>query len=341
MAQLWHKNDDGDWVPAAKYARDASGWRKGTKIYEKTGASTWTLRYNSDVTPPATPTLSLGYNATTKVLTATCTMPSTADTNYMFLKVSESTNYPLLPNRNTSATEGNYIPTVQADGYPWSERPVTPSQVVTRSTGVAPGKTYSWALWARDDSFNWSARAQAQMKIPVATTTTPATVIKSAYVNVTDSASWNAAENYWRTDNTYVYQGGENWYGAWFYGSQIRSLLIRAKRVVDMKITIQRVNTTHGISGEAQVYLTPHRLDSQPAGSPVASFPSSDFLVGGLNRGETKTFTVPSAMWPYFISGSNRGLGLAIGTTTYVDNRYLYAYGRGTTSGRLWIQWEE
>jgi len=108
-----------------------------------------------------------------------------------------------------------------------------------------------------------------------------------------------------------------------------------------MTITITRANTAHGVAGPASVYLSRHTMAAQISGDPSA-YDTSGVYVGTLNRGETKTFTVPSAYYPYFASGQSKGLGLYYGPTSFTDARYLYALGAGSaSSGKVYIEWTE
>jgi hypothetical protein len=211
---------------------------------------------------------------------------------------------------------------------------------VSRSYGSqVSGRKWYWSAWTKDSAGNFSTAKLGSYTVP-AIVTTPTTVKKTGYFYPTDGGSWNGQSNYWRTDNSYVYQGGYDWYGAWFYGTRISGALARAKTVTKMQIAITRVNSVHGVSGEASVYLSPHWMASQPSGAPDALH-HTGIYVGTLGRGETGTFTVPSAWYANFATRKYTGFGLYVGSTSFTDNRYLYAHPTGSHYGRVYIEWTE
>jgi len=339
MAALWTKNPDGVWVPAQIYPHDANGWKRALKIYEKTGAAAWTQRWGSDTTAPAAPTITYTANATAKTYQLSIKMPNDADVQRMIIKYS-NTGYPKVP---SSAYEpgATYYTAVDTDGYKWSERPVTPGITVTRnSSNNTGGQQIYFSCWVQDTSGNWSSPGTLSFKFPTVTIQAPTTMNKSITLNCTDSATWMAADNYWRTDNNYVMAGGTSRVGLWFFNGRITSALLNANKITKMTIRIQRVNSEHGTAGEANVRLAPHMLNTQ-GGSPEGKY-SNGTLVGTLARGEVGTFNVPSAWWPNFVSGTYKGLGLNLGdSSSFTSPEYIHAYGAGTTSGQVHIEWQQ
>lgn len=344
MAQVWTKDQDGNWVPGLPLIKGSTGWVNGNIIYEKTGSSTWTVRWTRDTTPPAAPGLSLSGGTTTNPLTVTVTAPSASDTRLVRVKVSTSA-FPT----STSKSDSYYY-SIQQSGEPWSDWTVTPSQVRTKLfypqnmvplPSLVANTTYYFTAWAQDTSFNWSTATTASFKCPAPPAPAPVPVKKSAYITTTDSGSYSAQYNNWRTDSNYVYQAGsQDWRGLWFYSTKIKTQLAKATSIAKMQIYVQRVNTAHGVSGGANVDLVAHKLASQPTGDPIGSM-TGHSTVGTLTRGQGAWFNVPSGWWPSILSGTYKGLGLRFGTTSYTDNDYMYAYGAGTSSGKIYIEWWE
>ena len=325
IGKIFVKTTPTAWTLAkTAYARTAPGPQTPVfRIYKKTGVSTWTVIYERDVTPPPPPQTLVG-TMSGSTLTMSAKAPIASDMKQIVFRHG-NTAYP------TSITGGDGGTTVTAAS----------GQTVSASYGSqVSGRILYWAAFAVDTSGNVSAPKLLKYVTPKIVTTTPV-VTKTGYFLPTDSGSWNDVSDYWRTDNNYVYQGGFFWHGMWFYSTRITSALAKAKSINSMKIQITRVNSVHGISGEAQVYLTAHDLATQPSGNPN-THDTAGTLVGGLNRGETKSFTVPSKYYAGFLSHTYKGFGLFWGETSFTDPKYLYTVGAGSAvSGRVYISWTE
>ncbi len=336
---IWQKDGSGVWAPVQPNVRASVGWLPASFVKQKTGVSTWTTIWQRDTVAPGTPVLALAW--VSGALRVTATAPADVDLTNLVVKISTSA-YPVNPRANDS----DYVQTLYSTtNKPWSQWDAVPSQVLVRSYPPPPlaapksGSTLYVTAWAEDSSFNFSGAATASLKVPVVVPP-PTVVNKSAYITTTNSGSYSDTGNYWRTDNNYVYQGGADWRGLWFYGTKIRTALANANKITKMQIEIGRANTAHGVSGGANVRLVTHDLSSQPAGDPISRLTSSAFL-GTLSRGQYKWFDVPSSAWPTFVSGAKLGFGLRYNDTSYTDPNYMYAYGTGTNSGRVYIEWQE
>jgi hypothetical protein len=337
---VWIKKGDStnEWFQGQPYFKHAtSGWLLGSKIYEKTDATTWTLRYDGDATPPAAPTLTSTYNTSTLTWSAKITAPADADTAKVCIKVSK-TAYPT----NPGTQDANSPTNVQADGTPFWLYNTTAGTVSTRNlTGMVSGTKYYVSVWAADASGNWSTATNATFTFPYPPAPTKVLTTKSAYISTTDSASWRS--NYgWRTDNNYVYQGGpDNFQGFWFYGTAIRSLLANAHSVTKMEIYIQRSSSSHGVAGDGNIYVGHHDLSSQPSGSPGTNRVLGEYNIVDLARGEGKWVTITSSWYDEFAAGTYKGLGSMYSTTAVTSSYYNICYGKGTSSGKLKITWTE
>lgn len=340
MAALWTMNPDGVWVPAQIYPHDTNGWKSAKKVYEKTSTTVWSQRWSADQTPPAAPTITYTTNAQAKTYQLTLKMPADADVSRMILKYS-TTGFPKVPS-SAPETGAYYSVRAQDDGTLWSTRVVTPSLSFTRDgTGAIPGAIYYFSCWVQDTSGNWSAAGTASFKMPVYTAPATTTINKSLTLNCTDSGTWMFGQNYWRSDNQYVQTGGSTRQGLWFYGGKLSAALQNAKKITKFTIRIQRVNSVHGVTGEANVNLAAHTLNYQnisPEGKETGGT-----VIGTLSRGEVGTFDVPSGWWPNFISGAWKGLGLYYNGSdqSYSSPQYIHTYGAGTTSGQIHVEWQE
>lgn len=335
---IWIKNSAGNWVQGPLYVKTpTTGWARGYEVYQKTGASTWTMIYDGDITPPAAPTSNNSYDASKKYYNAQVVLPTTSDTVRGCIKVS-TTAYPVNPGVVTSGDTFTYANSV--DGTPiWLWDAIPGGAYTRRFTGMVSGKKYYVSAWAQDDSGNWSSPYHYTFTFPYPPAPTKTLVTKSAYVSVTDSASWRSAYG-WQNDNTYVYQGGDyDWRGYWFYGSGIANLLKNAESLTKVEMYIQRVNSSHGIAGDGNIMLGYHGYSAQPGGTPAVV--SGKYNVVDLARGEGKWVTLNNAWRASILSGSIKGFGLDYGSTSVSSSYYNYCYGRGTSSGRLKLTWTE
>ena len=337
MAGFFVKNTDGVWVPTShQYVKRAgSGWNRVLEVHQKTGASTWTKLISYDETPPSPPTITTVMSATAKTLTTTVKLPSQADVVGAVIKIS--------PKGYVASPESSeyYHSTVQADGQPYSTITAGPGATKTRvAVNAGSGRKYYIRCWAKDSKGNYSAPANWTGSFPYPAAPAPTLVTKTAYVTVSATASYSRNGSYWRADNNYVYQGGENnWEGRWFYGGKIKTLLSKAVEVKFVKIYLKRHNSTHGVSGKANILMGYHGQTAKPSGAP-ASLQNTTNVVD-LSRNEGVWYTIPSARYASLKSGQYAGMGLYAGTTSYTSANYAYLYGTGTDSGKLQIQWTE
>lgn len=339
VGSVWTKNDAGVWVQGQPYFKTSNGWLTGGKIYEKTDATTWTLRYDADLTPPGVISLTNGtWNTSNMSYTMTVKLPADADTYGGCIKIGK-TAYPT----NPGVLDSNCYTNTQADGQPYWLWTGAANSTTTRTTpgGLVSGSKFYVSGWARDASGNWSTPFQFNGTVPYPPAPVKTLTTKTAYVNTTDSASWRSAYG-WRTDNNYVYQGGDyNYQGFWFYGTQIASLLKNAHSVTKIEVYIQRVNSSHGIIGDGNIMVGHHDLTSQPSGSPGTNRVVGEYNLVDLGRGEGKWATVTSGWYSSFKSGSYRGLGTMYQTTGTSSSYYNICYGKGTSSGKLKLTWTE
>ena len=134
----------------------------------------------------------------------------------------------------------------------------------------------------------------------------------------------------------YVWQSGpkgDN--GDWYYGTALPDVLRYCTKIISAQITIQRYKGAIGPTGAANVHLGYHSYPSKIAGRPImAGFHP---VIGTLNRGQTKNFTIPADWYTSMINGSIKGFGLYLEPTTETSQDYMVAYGKGTVSGQLKI----
>lgn len=344
QGSVWIKNDSGVWVTGTPYFKHAtSGWLRGVEAYEKNvNDTTWDLIYDADITPPSSPQVSGSTNPPTYDNEAMryrplVILPSESDTVAGCMKVS-SVGYPT----NPGVLDGDCQTTVQYDGYPawlWQGTPGS-GATQTRSWGpMVGGRRYYASFWAQDDSGNWSAPTTRTFVFPNPATPTPSLVTKTAYVNTTDSASY--ANFGWRSGYDVYQGGGYNDQGFWFYGTQIKSKLANAHSITSIQVYVQRKNTSHGVSGDANIRIGRHGFTTQPSGSPGSNPITGEYVALTLKRGEAQWETLPSAWYSYFKSGTYRGVGLQYDYTSYTSSNYAICNGYGTSSGRIKLTWKE
>lgn len=341
MPDFYTKNDSGIWVRSdSQYVKYPSvGWKRVTDVMEKTGATTWTGRIVTDVTPPGPPIISnVSTSFDPNLITMSVKLPSDPDVVGGVMKLWHSA-YPTTP----TGSNGIVTTQPQADGKSWSNIDGPPGKTFSRRIdGATPGRKYYMRAWAVDQAGNWSSPASYYLQFPYPPAPAPKLVTKTAYINVTASGSWNRTSRYWRNDSAakHVYQGGDgHWDGRWFYGSAIKTALAKAHQIQEIKVYIQRVNSQHGVSARAQSRIGAHNQTSRPSGAPNAL--KSVTNGPALLRNEGAWWTVPSGWHAGFKSGGNAGLGLYAGATSYTHPNYLIAHGHGTSSGRIYLKWTE
>ena len=336
-------NSPDGWTQGQPYIKTPTGWKLALQWYAKTGASTWTLRETLDTDAPSKPTLvGMTTNSTNRKVTITVKMPADPDVHHATLKYSSS-RYP--------PDEYGALHTYPGDGLE-NRKSATPGSTVTWTW--TPGRydvTYYVSVWAVDPFGNASARLRLDFMVkpplvappPKSPKPVKATYNPSSSGTVERAGTWAGNWSSWAGD--LVIQAGEpNFAGGWFYGSRIKDLLKGKKKITKMTIRIQRVNSQHGVSAGANVYLVPSKLQTRGTAKtnrPVLTAAAAPVLVGTLTRGQAKTFNVPTAWWPRFVSGDYQALGLwtpSSSGTSWSHANYIQAYGRGTTSGQVYIE---
>ena len=326
------------WITGQLYCKTtASSWQPVVHLYEKTAPTVWTERFNADLVPPGVISLTGGlHNSTTGTYQMTVKLAADVDVTGGCIKISK-TGYPT----NPGVLDANCFTNVQADGKPYWSWTGTPGSTTTRITPKLLSNTrYYVTGWTRDASGNWSSPTQFSTVTPLPPAPVKTLTTKTAYVNCTDSASWRSAYG-WRSE-TYVYQGGDyNYQGFWFYGTAIATLLKNAYDITSVQIYIQRLNTSHGVSGAGNIMVGHHAFTSQPSGSPGTNAVQGEYNAVDLARGGAAWVTLNSAWDTEFKTGAYRGLGLMYTTTSVTSSYYNVCYGKGTSSGKLKFTWRE
>lgn len=347
MGQMYKKGADGLWKPAAPYARTSTGWKKSGKYYRKSG-STWALLWEVDTTPPAAPTVtSLVNDPNTKKLTLIVRTAADADTSAMDVRMS-ITAYPTDNKTPAQAFSGSTKTVAKSTSYTFV-MPYTKTNT-----------TYYFSAFVKDALGNVSARAIKSLKVPTPVSPVPtppptkpvvpgtpapppppapsptAPTVYKATISTTASASWTNDYDKWYPNVT---QGGLNDYkGCWFFGTRLTNVLKVARKIRKMTIRVQRLSSTHGVSGEANVLLVMHERSSA-SGAPVFS---NTVKIGTLSRGEAGTFPVPVEWWDNMQKSTYwKGFGLRGGDISYSSANYMVAYGFGTRSGEVYIEYEK
>lgn len=337
----FYRNEPDGWQQGAQYyAKSPTGWKMITQLYRKSGTTTWGLRESFDYIHPGRPSIiGTTVNSTNRSITVVARMPMDADMKNATLKYSSALHPP-----QERGAEYTY-----SDVNLQNRKNAGPGATVTWTW--SPGqydRTYYISVWAVDQAGNPSDRARTQVLIPSPKAAPPPTrptvpkIIKVTQNPVTSGSmertgTWANRWSSWAGDLV-IQAGTPNFGGGWFYGTRIRSALSGKTKINKMTIRIQRVNSQHGISAGATLYLAPHRLSDKTATLAPAATPVN---IGTLTRGQTKTFNVPSAWWPHFLSGTYRGLALwspSSSGTAWTHSSYIQVYGRGTTSGQIYIE---
>jgi hypothetical protein len=333
------KDETGVWRDALPYIRTAAGWARVKIGYRKTSPTVWTQFFVLDLTIPAVPVVT-SITRDGARLKITITAPASTDVKSLRVKVGKriATNLEV---------DSDYITTADANDPAWSEWQVTPNQVRTKYYPVAGtltnGATYYVTAWAQDASRNFSPPAVASFKYtePVV----PVPVKKTAYVTTVDTTTFRRVQNtYYRADKLMRLGSVNELVGLAYYSNKIAATLKNAKRLTLVKIGLQRTNTDY--VGAGQFRLLAHTqtgysaVDIDTGGRVVFSDP----VWHTLNRGQSASVVIPEAWYPAILAGKVKGFGLYSQVSTGIDTIDPYAvtfHGFGTTSGRVYLEYEE
>ncbi|WP_257064271.1 poly-gamma-glutamate hydrolase family protein [Priestia megaterium] len=133
----------------------------------------------------------------------------------------------------------------------------------------------------------------------------------------------------WYGQNEVVqgYWGGYGVYeGLWIFGSS-PSTAVTGKTIKSMRLKVTR-KSAGGNSGAVTCYFRPHTYTSIPAGDPTFLNAST---TATFKWGESKWITIPSSFYSYFQSGSAKGVGI------YIESTSGSYYAKFTTSATLEI----
>lgn len=336
----FHIREQRGWQSGRPWVRIGNGWRQGRFAWRKTGATTWTQFFALDTEHPGQPALlSLTIDQARRRVTVVSRMPADDDLSHGTLKYA-SGSHPL-----TEAGDSNIYP----DSDLVNRISVPPGSYMPHLTWTWTPERYNTkyyvSIWAVDTSGNASSRRLAELTIPSPSTPppTPPQVHKITY-NPVNSASYDHVRKFWNTAyyGNLAVQGGDGRYqGCWFYDNKIPSALANRNTIEKFTIRIQRAPSAHGVSGAANIYLAPH-MSSNHSGGRNGQAPRvgrSPVQVGTLNRGQAKVFNVPTEWWPEFLDGTLKGFSIYVTSATpWTSPNYVLAYGKGTTSGQVYIE---
>lgn len=328
-----------EWFKSSRhYVKTSTGWRRSYQVWVKTGASTWTRGFVNDEVLPTLPTVvEVGYHPKDKKVLIRIAVPNEPDINRTVLKYSP-TAYPL------NALDS-------ANMQPWSIKQVTPGgSYVYEFTVAYTGRTYYVSIWTVDNQDRASIRRRIEVMVPNPSEPAPppptTPVVKSATYNATESGSWNLSgmnvPNWSSTLGSTVGQGGSyNHRGVWFYSGKINTALKNAKKIRRMTLKVTRINSSHGVSTAANVWLSPCLQVSKSSGKPFG-VTALHYKAATLGRGQTKTIEIPSTYYQGFLNGTYKSFCIWAGDpTSYSSPDYILCHGAGTTSGQVYVEWEE
>jgi len=349
MGDMLVKTTEEQWTKGQPFVRTATGQSRARfayrKIIDEAGDPAWVEFWRADSTAPGVPTnLKLevsgfgGFNIT---------VTAPYDTDVMSLRVKVGK---IVPSNNT--LDSAYLSTMDGSDPAWSEWMVAPGQTRTKkyppSGSLVSGTTYYVSVWAQDTSRNFSAPATKSIVYKSLSPTT--TVTRSTYITTVDSTTFSKEKNiYNRTDKLVRTGHPNNNHGIWYYGDKISALLQGASRINDVKIEIQRLASSP--SGIDQSISTATRFKF--FGHNMTTWSNIDIhdpsrivfagelwgTYGGLERGQSKVYTVPSAIWPMLLSGKLKGFGVYTNVSASPSVDMGTYYGFGTNSGRLFISY--
>ncbi|MEK1828988.1 alanine-zipper protein [Priestia megaterium] len=120
------------------------------------------------------------------------------------------------------------------------------------------------------------------------------------------------------------YWGGYGVYrGLWFFGTSL-SDTVKGKTIKSMRMYVKRT-TSGGNSGSITCYFRSHNYTGQPSGTPSLG---GSYTTATFKWGEGKWINIPSSMWSDFTSGTAKGIGVYINSTS---QNYYARFGTSAT----------
>jgi len=163
----------------------------------------------------------------------------------------------------------------------------------------------------------------------------PPPTVRTANISAVSSSTWSPSWGGWRTDDDDVRQGGTSAQrGFWFYGTAIAAAK-GSGTIVSGTVYVERRDSTHGVSGAANVRIGTHGNATRP-GSGASAHANVQAYNGRLLRGQDDMFALSAAHIAALNAGAH-GLGLEPGVVGTAVADYLIALGVGATgaSGQL------
>lgn len=133
----------------------------------------------------------------------------------------------------------------------------------------------------------------------------------------------------WYNQNEVVqgYWGGYGKYrGLWFFGSS-PSDTVKGKTIKKMRLFVTREDKG-GNSGAVTCYFRPHNYTAEPTGQPTLQ---STYTTASFKWNEGKWITIPSSFYSTFQSGTAKGIGI------WIDSSSSSYYAKFTASAKLEI----
>lgn len=356
MGEIWTAQLNGTWKKGGNpLVGTATGYVPGRYVWRHNGTS-WVQVWVRDSTPPTTPTVALSlYPGTKNVIIVQVTHGAVLPITRTVVKANWTGSWP----SNPGTVDGDYFSqtTTGGSGGPeeWSEywknmtigantsgAKYLPSSYQTFSIPLST--TVRVNAWAQDDYFNWSGSGGAAITTLAPDPPAPSLREVSAEFQCSDAGQWSTNNNYWTSSgnsNGYGGQGGDYALeGYWFYNGNISANLPNMVNGLEVRCFVYRVNSTHGVSGNAHVNVGVHRAVTKPGGSPgIAS------LWGGgidLGRGVGGWYQLNSGWMGEMKGGTIAGMATGgVGKTSYTSTAYALLYGRGTSGGQWYMRWQQ
>lgn len=353
---IWHKIE-GVWVEVEKpYIKKSGVWRAAKQVYVKRSGD-WDVAYEYDVTPSATPELSLQIidNRYIKVGTR---LPGSVDTDLKRIRVMVSreampttqfgtgfvanvdNTFPHEPwsdwyyNGSNPSGAGDAKNHDASNEWDYKQYPVNP----TDDTNLPGDKYYYFAAWSEDLNGNWSGGVFTRIFMPKGGTAAPKVIVKETVIKpkFAGSAELNGA-NY--EEGEVVARETPQSNGFFFHGGLITNTVGEQGTPTIKRARIYLVRSDDSGQAAANVNLFWHEAPL-PEDMPVTNANRNQITaIGTLNKGEGKWMEIPESYYSHFNSDI-KGFGLAYGVqaSDFIVVRDLATAPR---CGEVEIVWEE
>lgn len=347
---------NGVWTLVTRpYVKRGGVWMPVQEVWVKE-SGVWTKSWYYDVTPPQQPEISLQI-VDNRYIKVGLRSPSSSNdpqlqrmrllyrddgkfpsTQFGSYEIKGSDNdYPneewsnFWYNNSNPTTHGGHS---DSSVFVYKQYPLNP----TSKTNLPGGKYYYFGAWAEDKAGNWSAGTQKAIYMPKEGVKAAPEIYKEMRALPISAGSLNL-NGVTFTPGPVTANASPRSNGIWYLGNRITDSVGSqgTPTFSTAEIRVTRLNDTGQPTANVQLYWHGH---ATPGDVPIPSSDQNDpTVVGTINKGQTKTFNIPSS-WHSLLNTQIKGFGLRYGENA---QDYISCADLGTDMrcGEVHLIWKE